>query len=92
MKKEELEEILKKMMLKSEDADFNVFLEEINEIIKKLEPLKNLNLNCDDYLVTPLFLFNSYDEDEVEKVNEKEILKTLSHVENNYIIVPRVIE
>ena len=93
MNQEELKKIMEIAMLKDDNKEIEQELDSINEVIMMAKKVKELKLDNDEILISPINEDSSYDELEVVKISSKEnILKNVSHRKDDYIVVPRVIE
>lgn len=66
---------------------------DLNKIIDSMEKLNELNVENIDMTINPYYMENQYREDEVmESLSLDEVLKNAPNYEDEYIIVPNVIE
>ncbi len=91
--KKGVESILNNAMLYSKEDEIDDYINSLNSFIDEIKDIKDINIDSEDIMVSPITNVNCYnDKDIVEMVNKEEILKSVPNKEDDYILVPKVIE
>ena len=80
--------------LKIDDNDIGKYQLQLNAILTEIDKINKVNIDTSgSILIAPTTNINCYNEDIVGKMLKKEeVLKNASNKNNDYIVVPKVIE
>ena len=91
--KKQTKRILEFAMLNCKDNEIDEYVNGLNQVLEKIDKIKEIKVDNKDILITPTTNFNCYDDGRATKISEKqEILKNIPNKEGDYILVPMVIE
>ncbi len=91
--KSEVEKIAKLAKLKFSDSELENFTHQMNEILKYMEKLNELNTDNVEPLSNPIDATNIFREDEIKQsINTEDALKNAPVSDDKYFIVPKVIQ
>ncbi|KEI00190.1 Asp-tRNA(Asn)/Glu-tRNA(Gln) amidotransferase subunit GatC [Clostridium botulinum] len=91
--KKDVEYTAKLAKLSFNEEEEKALIDDLNKILDNMEKLNELNTNDINITVNPYYIENQYREDEEqESLTLDMVLKNSPDSQNEYIVVPKVIE
>lgn len=92
IKKEDVKSIASKAMINIEQAEILHYENSLNKLMEDIKNVEHL-VGDDKITISPIKHFNYFNEvDLVKSTCKKQILKNAPNIEDDYILVPRVIK
>ena len=89
----EIEHIANLAKLKLEENEYSKYQTQIGDILTEIEKIIKVKINDEDIMISPSFNENNFFDDKVgSHINKEQAFKNSKRKEDNYIVVPKVIE
>lgn len=95
MEKVSIDVVLKTADLAKINVDSEAVLKyqkQFSDILMHIDQIKDVNTKDVKPLITPYFSVNDYNDEKIELIDKKSVLKHAFRKDENYIIVPKVIK
>ncbi len=90
---EEVNHIANLAKLKINKEEVNKYQHQLTDILKEIEKIIDLKIPDSDIMISPINFTNRYEDDVIGVHISKDLaFRNTSHVQGDYIIVPKVIE